>query len=456
MQLSPRTFVFLALSFLFSFDAVAQTNVRIRPGGPTTRTPVTLIVMVPYPTDPLPVVTIADRVIRLRTSTGRWEPVPPFRPVEVPLGLLPAGEYRIEHTLDDRTTVSTFIVRDAEPRPLTVTPFAVPITQVAPIQARISGGDSQLEPLCRPGIVCRVYVDGIEATNVRVDAEGHIWFVPPPRPRGLYRVGVDSANLLREAENAIYYFDRDAPPEHSIFERVLFPVLTEVNGQNGSRWITETTISNPRPAYVENYNEIVPFVCIDYPCGERFNPGELVQFEGGGYPAGVALLVPWSESPYFSFALRGRDVSRAAESYGTEIPVVRESGMFLGEMTMLNVPLVAGYRSKLRVYAFDLNPFVSHSAAVIIRRPNGAVLQREVPLTRNCSGRECFSAPWYGELDLPDNLSADADVYVRARSGAPAWSFISVTNNETQQVTLVTPDGRGGSPCDRPGCGGAQ
>jgi len=39
------------------------------------------------------------------------------------------------------------------------------------------------------------------------------------------------------------------------------------------------------------------------------------------------------------------------------------------------------------------------------------------------------------------------DIYVTPYFSLSAWAFVSVTNNETQQVTIVTPDGEGGEAC---------
>jgi len=36
------------------------------------------------------------------------------------------------------------------------------------------------------------------------------------------------------------------------------------------------------------------------------------------------------------------------------------------------------------------------------------------------------------------------NLYFGVGTDMPAWGFASVTNNETQQVTIVTPDGQGG------------
>jgi hypothetical protein len=70
---------------------------------------------------------------------------------------------------------------------------------------------------------------------------------------------------------------------------------------------------------------------------------------------------------------------------------------------------------------------------------------------RSCSGAaSCASTPWYAEIDLPVRGDDErANLYVTPPAGAGlAWAFATVTNNETQQVTVVTPDGKGGEPCN--------
>ena len=160
-----------------------------------------------------------------------------------------------------------------------------------------------------------------------------------------------------------------------------------------------------------------------------------MKFSGGDYPRGVALLTPRDAAPELAFALRARDVSRQAEGYGTEIPVVRESEMYVNRpIALLGVPVSAGYRAKLRIYSFSPG-----HAGVTVQNGTGV----NVGLTRTCSGNACASTPWYGEYDLPAGTAPRVNVFVHAGAG-PAWAFITVTNNETQQITTITPQGKGG------------
>ena len=144
-----------------------------------------------------------------------------------------------------------------------------------------------------------------------------------------------------------------------------------------------------------------------------------------------------------------RDTSRVAEGYGTQIPVVREEDMFRNtDLTLLNVPVDGANRTKLRIYAFDTG---DHDAWVTVHHNsdrNVPTAEYMVPMRRSCGLPPCEAVPWYGELDLPsDPGDPFVNIYITGGYGeVPAWAFASITNNETQQVTIVTPDGKGGRP----------
>ncbi|HYK02731.1 MAG TPA: hypothetical protein VE974_13315 [Thermoanaerobaculia bacterium] len=422
----------LIVYLFFSLVAAAQ-SVSIFPAGPTTRTPIYVSALVQRCDEPQSSVQVVGSVIKVHFDNRTFcdPPFSDFYTARIP-GLLPAGEYRLEvSTNTTAATVTTFIVRNAEPQAFTAHPFAVPATQLAPIKVRLVSP----EPLCTPNsTACRVSVDGVEALDERVDEEGHVWFTAPQHAPGLANVTIDNGPRAVTVPNALYYFSLNAAPDISIFERILFPMLTEVSGVNGSLFRTEVAISNPKRWFVETFNEIVPFVCIDYPCGNRLSPGELVKFSGGDYPRGVALLTPRDAAPELAFALRARDVSRQAEGYGTEIPVVRESEMYVSRpIALLGVPVSSGYRAKLRIYSFSPG-----AASVRVQNGTGVLVE----LKRTCSGKSCASTPWYGEYDLPAGTAPRVNVFVEAIG--PAWAFITVTNNETQQITTITPQGKGG------------
>jgi hypothetical protein len=453
MNIRRFPFVVLVVYLLFSTPLVAY-EIDLDPPGPTTESDITLNIPLQSCTTDEYTQNIVGSVIKLRFA-GRGICDPPFidaKPVRI--GRLPAGEYTVEVTvgaLDSILARGRFVVVEADPvRPFEIRPFAVPSVGGLPLRITPSPCTATCDGVS-------VTVGGVEINGaaLRPDGQGALWITAPPHANGLVDVVVAVGDALMLTEKALYYYAVGEPPDPSIFERVLFPVLFDSRGANGSDWRSEAVISNPGPSYVETWNAVDSIACIDYPCGERFAPGVDHKIANGKYPHGVLLWVPRADASQLSFALRVRDVSRESEGFGTEIPVVRESEMFPrgSTMSLLDVPLDPAYRVKLRIYA--------HQRSVANLLP-GAFVTILNPITRERSFTgvrllpDCFFAPCtedeppYGEIDLPPGKDGDRVnlyVFVDGSAAGPAWAVATVTNNATQQVTIVTPDGLGGEAC---------
>lgn len=441
-ELTMRTLtLFLALSLsLFAF-AGDTGGVHVLPFGPTTRTPVDVHIPMICGFDGQTVARVGNvfKVTLLSPSCILTIPIPYLHTVRLP-GLLEVGEYRVEVFLAGQDNVhgsTTFVVRNAEPKPFEVHPFAVP-TFGGGLRLRLTG------VAC--GASCdgvTIQVGGVPATGLERAGNDAIWFqAPERREEGLVDVRVQVGGAVQVSPGALYYFDE---PERSVFERILFPVLFATDGANGSRWRSEATLSNPKPWYVENANTLSPVrPCLTYPCGERLDP-EKVETYGDGYPRGAVLLVPRPEAPELAFALRIRDISRQAEGLGTQVPVVRESDFSHGTgVTLLDVPVDPRYRVKVRVYMIEPLPQYGQNAQLRLRN----TVTRATTLTRtfqlSAGGR---NEPHYAELDLPAGAANErVNIHLDLPLDATAWAFATVTNNATQQVTIVTPNGSGLQP----------
>jgi hypothetical protein len=440
----------LSLLLLVCALPLAAEEILVLPPGPTSDVPVVLRVAVFCNPIDKHTVTRTGTLIRVDVTPRPGTcPSPPFRgAVDVALGVLPSGQYTVEVHLYDTVFSKRFVVREAEPALVDVHPFAVPtqpfgsrLRVVAPVGC--GSGDCTGVTINVGGVV-------IPSNLIRVSSDGSMWFDAPPHAAGLVDVTVNANGSVFTAKNALYYFDRSAPPDLSVFERVLFPVLFNSKGAHGSDWVSEAAIANPSRWFIENFNRIDALPCIDYGCSQLLSPASFLPFGGSGYPQGIALLVPRAEASRLAFSLRVRDVARQAEGYGTEVPVVREEDMFTNAvLTLLDVPLDPRYRTKVRVYSFDE---LASGAFISMRKPEtGAVINSVYTPARprTCNEPSCAATPWYTEVDLPPG---DTDERVNLYIGAGevdslAWAFASVTNNDTQQVTIVTPDGSGGTPC---------
>jgi hypothetical protein len=415
--------------FLLLFTLSAAAQVTVIPSAPTTRTPVSLRMYVQCQPGPA-TVTVVGPVIKVHFEQGGGlcgdPPIPQPFTVRVP-DLLPAGEYRVEVTVDPQDAIAatgSFVVRSAEPQPFEVQPSVVRLDWPAPPVLAIAGP----QPLCASAATCRVFVDGLPVTGVTLAPGGVILFTAPPLDAGFADVRVENGASFVTVPKALYVASGSPPADPSLFERVLFPLLLDAPGANGSLWRTEAVASNPKPWPVYTWE------------GELLAPRQVVRLAGGEHGRGFVLRIPRDQAPYVAFGLRARDVSRVEEGYGTEIPVVRERDLFLdAPFTMLEVPVEQGYRVKVRVYAYD-----TPSTGNVRVAQGHSSFTYAISFTRVCAASGCH---WYSESDLPtedsDGLRADVTVEVY---DVPAWGFITVTNNETQQVTVVTPGGKGGRP----------
>ncbi|HEX2059390.1 MAG TPA: hypothetical protein VHK90_01485 [Thermoanaerobaculia bacterium] len=443
----------LFLLLLLAIGLRAQTTdsaVYVVPAGPDSATPVEIVASLWCEPGPA-TVTILGKVIKVHfAASGQLCGDPPFLlpyRAKVP-SLLAPGQYRVEVTYGatDAVVASTsFAVRDADP-----------LYEVHPFVVEMNPGDTEVRiydgiQSCVPQS-CAIRVGDGALLTPRVDGDDIVFDAPPGN------AGVHDVTMVRNQGGdvtlpaALAYVNFNASPDLSIFERILFPVLSKTPGANGSDWRTELAVSNPRPWVIETYNfiERPVFPCVEGPCADRLTPGRFLRFSGGTFPNGHALLVPRNEAEDVAFSLRVRDVSRVAEGFGTEIPVVRERELYRNvELTLLDVPLDPRYRAKLRLYAFD--PFLTNAgpgAVITIVRANGARSEVHVPLARTCAPKECPSTPMYAAYDFPAGTEGErVDVYVAMPPEALTWGFVSVTNNTTQQVTIVTPAGSGGEPC---------
>jgi hypothetical protein len=431
----------------------AAARIVILPPDPTTKTPVSLRLFVACQYQSHQITTRGSG-IRVHITRGAEICDPPIATAyTVPLGTLSSGEHLVEVTVDDENNVvesTTILVRNGNATQAEIHPFAVP-AQPFGAKVRISSDTVTLCGATCAGVSVNVGGVTLSGNALTKTADGALWFTAPAHTPGLVDVTVTTPSTIINLPASLYFFDLTGPPSTSVFERILFPVLFQTGGAGGSQWVSEATISNPKPWFIETWNHVDPLVCIDYPCTERLHPGVVLSFNGIGYPQGVALLAPRAEAENLAFSLRVRDVAKEAEGLGTEVPVVRERDMFTNtDLTLLDVPLDPGYRVKLRMYVFDSG---EHDAFVALRGSNAgprlpAILP--VPIRRSCSEPACAWTPWYGEVDLPAGRPGErVNVYVSIGGiDTPAWAFASVTNNRTQQVTLVTPDGAGGIPCD--------
>lgn len=218
--------------------------------------------------------------------------------------------------------------------------------------------------------------------------------------------------------------------------QVLFPISQSapLPGAHGSLWVTEIVVHNPTGDWVE----IVACPGILQMFNPRIPPGVSREFFPIMSPT-PAIFACFNGD--LRWQARVKDLSRQSQTWGTELPVIRQTD--LREVVILvGVPTDERFRQTLRVYNWRVGDNASYQVEVLTTEGN-AVLSFPLETVR----LSALSEPGYAQMvDLVTRfpeLAAFESVTLRITATSPdirLWAFVSVTNNETQHVTLITPD----------------
>lgn len=251
--------------------------------------------------------------------------------------------------------------------------------------------------------------------------------------------------------------------------KILVPLVVErgvIPGGFGSQWTTRISILNTanHDVVLEGFDKYVcQFLCAQpttIPPGITFYPVYPFLDRRTDEVEGLFLFTTAEDLPFIDVTLHVQDVSRQALTWGTEIPVVPETAAFTASSHLGDIPIGARFRSRLRVYDFDpafqKNAKVAYSVYKVdksIASPfdaNGTprVDKDELLATSELTFRYTIlglglGLPGYAEIGIETIPFSGVDrIRIRLDPITPGlryWTFVSVTNNETQHVTTVTP-----------------
>ena len=247
-----------------------------------------------------------------------------------------------------------------------------------------------------------------------------LFVTAPPHAAGTVDIRVGTATATR----AFTYYDPSDPPDPSIFEPVFFPIAFTGPGAYGSSWVTENSISAPSTQGA-TFFELSPVK-------------KLFRLDTTD-PAGVLVHAGRGTIDSAALSSRIRDLSRQAESAGTEVPVVRERDWRLGGVRLTNIPADPHGRTMLRIWSEHSRPYSVLVEASVKGRAQFASV--EVALSTQSNGLQ------YSQLDITELVvripSPDPrDVTITALAYDPdlrLWALATITNNTTQQVTAIWP-----------------
>lgn len=234
-------------------------------------------------------------------------------------------------------------------------------------------------------------------------------------------------------------------------DRILVPIHLRgqvVEGAYGSRWTSELRIFNTgtTEAFIDNLGPSCTVPCPTPIPPAKVMDGTFVIVVMSNPGPGVFVRVESLYADQLDFQARVRDLSREEDRWGAWLPVVRESEATTGELHLLSIPIEPGYRQTLRVYSFDSASGLQARVQVYLTDPNGASPDELVNEFVLSLARGSFSQPAYAEAVELTAPAAGREVRVTIKPEGlpfPLWSMVSLTNNVTQDVTMIVPNSRG-------------
>ena len=327
------------------------------------------------------------------------------------------------------------------------------ITSVTPAEGSVAGGTrvtingTGFSDTC---IVCSTPFSGLSvifgntrASDVKLINPTKIEAVAPPHPPGPVSVTVhqlDGSDPNSFTLPNAFTYTGDWSAE---FEPFLFPIfLAPVRGAFGSEFHTSARVaSRGEPFDIFGYDTLC--TTIDPPLIPespfRIGTGETQLYTGCTRSVGRLFFVPAAHADDFVANLRVTDVTRQSQSHGVEVPVVRLRDFTVGKIVLLGVPVDARFRNTLRIYGLPggaqfVNVTVNGVTTGVALRSSGSLYEP--------SYAEFTAFPSASQLPAGrSTVTVTIDQPVRGIVGPTAvWAFVSVTNNDTQQITLVTPN----------------
>lgn len=230
-------------------------------------------------------------------------------------------------------------------------------------------------------------------------------------------------------------------------ERILLPVFTPpVHGAFGSEFHTDLRVANNSQdiaILIGLQHSHCPFCPPDHGdlpyllnAGDEIKPEDVLL---NGTP-GRFLYVGTETLNTLSMNLRVYDVNRDEQNFGTEIPIVRESDFATNRIDFVGVPTDPRFRNTLRIYSpFPGNVLVTvgNHPSVLVALKGGISFGGSLDLFNPAYAM--FTNFPVGSAPVRVTVEKDPSIISLLPIEVPLWAFITVTNNDTQVITTITP-----------------
>ena len=298
----------------------------------------------------------------------------------------------------------------------------------------IKGDFGLWPPSVRFGMVSAPVAERLDPTTLRV--------ITPPHLPGVVDIWLFDYDMW--IETGLQFEFVGGFPE-AAYERVLLPILTPpVLGAYGSDFRVALSLMNRTQdelLVVYGLAERCQILCPEVsPPAIRMLPGAQYgeeEIDNNGNP-GRFVYLQREDRNDFVMQLRAFDISRETTNFGTEIPVVREDEMRIDPVVLLGIPTDPRFRNTLRIYAEDERAFL-----IRIEGANGLLYEDSV---HAAPGQDMFDPAYAMFTGFPSGagpvrVTITALEPITSPPAPPVrfWAFTTVTNNDTQHITVISP-----------------
>jgi len=217
-----------------------------------------------------------------------------------------------------------------------------------------------------------------------------------------------------------------------------------IGGANGTQWVTSLWVSNAsdKDTIIDcddpgNCPALRAHSTLQLPAAPYRN----LTHDGFLLRIATGFLVDAVPADAISVELRATDSVTAPHSAGTEIPLARPSDFKKTALTLPDVPVNDHARAQLRLYGT-----MNGDATVRIFDAGSGVELSEmtVSLTGGTSvggplGGGFPAPPSFASVALPGSGNRVRVEVVPASAGLAIWGFASVTDNVSEQFTIIAP-----------------
>jgi hypothetical protein len=232
------------------------------------------------------------------------------------------------------------------------------------------------------------------------------------------------------------------------WSRILVPLTMEdTPGANGALWKTEIT------GLIDGEDVLIaPEGCgpVEDPCSRPpLQRAFDVRDEDLIVSIGTAqfIYVKRDQAHLLRVNTRVYDSARETETAGAFVPSARDEDFSPAGVALLGIPVAPQFRSMLRVYDYD-----GDDTPVLVSLYGDDADEPFSTTTHSLQAESEFTLttallpgqPATGQIDLTPLIPAGSYERVRVavrplQPGSRIWGFVSITNNETHHVTVVTP-----------------